>query len=115
MASVTDGYVQGAAGFYKASDGSGPYTINSSGVAVLIGQNDAAKENYTDNGGAYVSNTPRAAGRGILAIITTGGTATLTFGGVDIPFTFVVGPTILPLAITKTVLGTAVGAFYAIS
>ncbi len=76
---------------------------------------DAAKSNYTINGGVYVNNTARAAGNGILAVITTAGTATLTFGGTDIVFTFVVGPTILPLAITKTVLGTAVGSFYAIS
>lgn len=76
---------------------------------------DAAKSNYTVNGGVYVNNTARAAGNGILAVITTAGTATLTFGGVDVAFTFAVGPTILPLAITKTVLGTAVGSFYAIS
>ncbi|MCZ7480570.1 hypothetical protein [Rhizobium rhizogenes] len=76
---------------------------------------DAAKSNYTVNGGVYVNNTARAAGNGILAVITTAGTATLTFGGTDVAFTFVVGPTILPLAITKTVLGTAVGSFYAIS
>ena len=76
---------------------------------------DAAKSNYTVNGGVYVNNTARAAGNGILAIITTAGTATLTFGGVDVSFTFAVGPTILPLAITKTALGTAAGSFYAIS
>lgn len=76
---------------------------------------DAAKSNYTVNGGIYTNGNARAAGNGILAIITTAGTATLTFGGVDIQFTFVVGPTILPLAITKTTLGTAAGSFYAIS
>ena len=76
---------------------------------------DAAKSNYTINNGIYANGTARAAGNGILAVITTAGTATLTFGGVDIQFTFVVGPTILPLAITKTVLGTAAGSFYAIS
>jgi len=65
--------------------------------------------------GIYVDNTVRAAGRGILCIITIAGTATLTFGGQNIVFTFVVGPLILPLAVTKTLLGTAVGAFYAIS
>lgn len=76
---------------------------------------DAAKSNYTVNGGVYTNGNARVAGNGILAVITTAGTATLTFGGVDIQFTFVVGPTILPLAITKTVLGTAAGSFYAIS
>lgn len=76
---------------------------------------DAAKSGYTTNGGVYVNNTARAAGTGILAVITTAGTATWTFGGVDVVFTLAVGPTILPLAITKTVLGTAVGSFYAIS
>ncbi|MEH3108969.1 MAG: hypothetical protein PGN22_02560 [Agrobacterium cavarae] len=76
---------------------------------------DAAKSNYTVNGGIYTNGNARAAGNGILAVITTAGTATLTFGGVDIQFTFVVGPTILPLAITKTTLGTAAGSFYAIS
>lgn len=75
---------------------------------------DAANSGYS-TASIYVDNTVRAAGRGILANITTAGTATLTFGGVAIQFTFVVGPTILPLAITKTVLGTAVGSFYAIS
>lgn len=75
---------------------------------------DAANSGY-NTASIYVNNTARAAGRGILANISTGGTATLTFGGVDIQFTFAVGPTILPLAITKTVLGTAVGSFYAIS
>jgi hypothetical protein len=76
---------------------------------------DAAKSNYTVNGGAYTPGTPRAAGNGILAVITTAGNATLTFGGVGVQFTFVLGPTILPLAITNVVLGTAVGTFYAIS
>ena len=75
---------------------------------------DAANSGYS-TAIIYVNNTARAAGRGILANISTGGTATLTFGGVDIAFTFAVGPTILPLAVTKTVLGTAVGSFYAIS
>lgn len=75
---------------------------------------DAANSGYS-TASIYVNNTVRAAGRGILANISTGGTATLTFGGVDIAFTFAVGPTILPLAVTKTVLGTAVGSFYAIS
>lgn len=75
---------------------------------------DAANSGYS-TASAYTNNTVRAAGRGILANITTAGTATLTFGGADIQFTFVVGPTILPLAITKTVLGTAAGTFYAIS
>lgn len=76
---------------------------------------DKANSGYETNGGVYANNSARAAGRGILAVITTGGTATLTFGGADVVFTFAVGPTILPLAITKTVLGTAVGNFYAIS
>lgn len=75
---------------------------------------DAANSGYS-TASIYVDNTVRAAGRGILANISTGGTATLTFGGVPIAFTFAVGPTILPLAVTKTVLGTAVGSFYAIS
>jgi|SynMetStandDraft_2_1070026.scaffolds.fasta_scaffold17885_2 hypothetical protein len=88
-----------------------PVTLSNQDKSAL----DAAKSNYTVNGGVYTNNTARAAGNGILAVITTGGTATLTFGGVDVAFTFAVGPTILPLAITKTVLGTAVGSFYAIS
>lgn len=90
----------------------------SSAPAVLSNEDktalDAANSGY-NTASIYVDNTVRAAGRGILANITTAGTATLTFGGVAIQFTFVVGPTILPLAITKTVLGTAVGSFYAIS
>lgn len=91
-------------------------TFDAAGNEVDISSKlDAARGTYTTVNGAYVNNTARAAGRGILANITTGGTATLTFGGVDITFTFVVGPSILPLAITKTVLGTAVGTFYAIS
>lgn len=74
---------------------------------------DAAKAYYS-TASIYVNNTARAAGIGIMAVITTAGTATLTLGGVDIVMTFAVGPTILPLAITKTVLGTAVGNFYAL-
>ena len=75
---------------------------------------DAANSGYS-TASAYTDNVVRAAGRGILANITTAGTATLTFGGANVQFTFAVGPTILPLAITKTVLGTAQGTFYAIS
>lgn len=89
---------------------SAPTVLSNEDFAAL----NAAKSNYT-TASIYVNNTARAAGNGILAVITTAGTATLTFGGVDIVFTFVVGPTILPLAITKTVLGTAVGSFYAIA
>ncbi len=75
---------------------------------------DKANSGYS-SAAAYTNNMARAPGRGILANITTAGTATLTFGGADIQFTFAVGPTILPLAITKISLGTAAGSFYAVS
>ena len=66
--------------------------------------------------GPYVDNTSRAAGRAILANITTAGTATLAVGGTAMQLNFVVGPPIiLPLAVTKTTLGTAVGTFFALS
>lgn len=35
--SITQGYIQQAGGFYKTSDGSGPYSIASDGTATLIG------------------------------------------------------------------------------
>ncbi len=94
----------------QSAAASAPVVLSNEDKAAL----DAASSGYTTPS-IYVNNTPRAAGRGILAVITTAGTATWTFGGVDIQFTLAVGPTILPLAITKTVLGTAVGSFYAIS
>ena len=76
---------------------------------------DKASTGYTA-AGAYVDNTARAAGRAFLANITTSGTATLTVGGTTVQLNFIAGPPIiLPLAVTKTVLGTAVGTFFALS
>lgn len=38
--SITQGYIQQAGGFYKTSDGSGPYSIASDGTATLLGSSD---------------------------------------------------------------------------
>lgn len=74
---------------------------------------DAAK-GYYSTAVAYVPGTARAAGIGIMALITTTGTVTFTIGGVDVPFTLTAGnPIILNLAVTKVVFGTAVGTCYA--
>lgn len=35
--SITQGYIQQAGGFYKTSDGSGPYSIAPDGTATLLG------------------------------------------------------------------------------
>lgn len=90
------------------------------GVPVTMSNEDKLALDKASTGyvaaGAYADNTDRASGRAILANITTSGTATLTVGGTNMQLNFVAGPPIiLPLAVTKTVLGTAVGTFFALT
>lgn len=97
----------------QPASGSRPMVLSAEDKAAL----DAANSGYS-TASPYVVGTARAAGRGILAVATTAGNAIFTFGGVAITFPLNVGPTILPLAVTKVDLpgtGAAAGTFYAIS
>jgi hypothetical protein len=42
MAAAWAGYRQGKGGFYRESDGSGPYSIDSAGTATLLGSSNTA-------------------------------------------------------------------------
>lgn len=96
-----------------AAASSAPVVLSNEDKAAL----DAANGGYS-TAAAYVIGTTRTPGRGILASVTTAGSAIFTFGGVAITVPLAVGPTILPLAVTKVEYpgsGAAAGAFYAIS
>jgi hypothetical protein len=57
MPAAWSGYRQGSGGYYRETDGSGPYTIDASGVATLIG--------------LPVASTPLPAGSSVTSVAGT--------------------------------------------
>lgn len=81
-------YVQGSGGYYKRSDGSGPYAIDSTGAATLIGAggggeggaSSVAVSNFPDTQPVSAAALPLPAGAatatGVAAVATNVGPAT---------------------------------------
>lgn len=61
-ADVSTGYVQGPGGYYRKSDLSGPYTIDASGVAALVGAGTGSADTVVKSAAAYRGATAVSGG-----------------------------------------------------